>query len=330
MANVNERNVEQILQSSLLPGLKVTLYIPLSNDLSKRTFLKKALLRTAKNILHRELFPHEVKHLLRDLYELDLDVEKGGTLALFRSKNELFKLYLDEVVQPKIVVSESFHVKSLIWSLRQKLVSRVLFIQGPYLSFHEITLDDCSLLGRTFLNKKDQTKGKLQETINKMMSLEKNDSSQLANYLSYRMEIPTSSHFNIQWRIIHVNSSDRQTFQNIVKDLRTDMILRNQASKKSFIRDIISHGDLIKEKRPDLIAKKLIVGDLNSLCVSHDDLLWGELDRQDGSIKYFPHQRSAKDDDVLDDLLEIANKRNIPFEIVSKDELPQGITAIAC
>jgi len=78
-----------------------------------------------------------------------------------------------------------------------------------------------------------------------------------------------------------------------------------------------------KEERIEEIGKLILQRKVKKLFLSLEDLEFGELDTLTGGVKVHRGQKNTKDDDVLDDLAELALKNDVEVQIVSREFLPK-------
>lgn len=78
-----------------------------------------------------------------------------------------------------------------------------------------------------------------------------------------------------------------------------------------------------------ILGEKILNKKIAHLCVSLDDMQFGELDSDTGKLSINKNQSNSKDDDLLDDLVELALARGIKVSVVPKKFLPQGRIFVA-
>lgn len=89
-------------------------------------------------------------------------------------------------------------------------------------------------------------------------------------------------------------------------------------------RQSVEHMLELQDLNPDLNQLPQMIRDkqISKLCVSLEDLMFGEIGPSE--IQVHRHQQNTKDDDVLDDLIEMAIKSGVSVNVVPKKFLPQG------
>jgi hypothetical protein len=77
------------------------------------------------------------------------------------------------------------------------------------------------------------------------------------------------------------------------------------------------------------VVPLILKGKINRLCVSLEDMQFGILDPVQGNIFRRKSQTDCRDDDVLDDLLELAMRNDVQVSVVPKAFLPPGRSFVA-
>jgi hypothetical protein len=77
------------------------------------------------------------------------------------------------------------------------------------------------------------------------------------------------------------------------------------------------------------LGRKILESEITHLCISLEDLQFGSLNPKTGYITVNKIQLSSRDDDLLDDLAEMAIKKGVKVTVVPKKFLPLGRTYLA-
>jgi hypothetical protein len=72
------------------------------------------------------------------------------------------------------------------------------------------------------------------------------------------------------------------------------------------------------------LGAKILNKEIDHLCVSLDDMHFGQLDFETGEIRVNKIQKDSTDDDLLDDLVELAIDQGIKVSVVPRKYLPRG------
>jgi hypothetical protein len=79
----------------------------------------------------------------------------------------------------------------------------------------------------------------------------------------------------------------------------------------------------------ETLGRKILSQEVTKLCVSLDNVIFGEFDSRTGEVVIHRAQQNAIDDDILDDLVELALDRGIDVSVVPKKHLPRGKLFVA-
>jgi hypothetical protein len=77
------------------------------------------------------------------------------------------------------------------------------------------------------------------------------------------------------------------------------------------------------------LVQKILRREIKNLCVSLDCMHFGKIEPSTGEIIISKAQKDSKDDDLLDDLLELALERGIKVSVVPRKFLPEGQSFVA-
>ena len=116
--------------------------------------------------------------------------------------------------------------------------------------------------------------------------------------------------------------------QNAISILRLRLSREINENHRERVGKILADTD---GHDPDIseLGKRILQNEVTRLCVSLEDMQFGELDPQTGLARVHKSQNSANDDDILDDLVELALKKKVQVSVVPKTFLPIGKSYIA-
>jgi hypothetical protein len=89
------------------------------------------------------------------------------------------------------------------------------------------------------------------------------------------------------------------------------------------IRESLGHNSVSS------LLPKILNKEIKKLCVSLECMQFGEVDAKTGQVILNKSQLNAKDDDLLDDLVELALEKGIKVSVVPKKYLPDGRSFVA-
>jgi hypothetical protein len=117
--------------------------------------------------------------------------------------------------------------------------------------------------------------------------------------------------------------------QNSLSLVRLRLAQLVQERHAQFVKGSMSANGLEEHSNLESLASKIMGRDIRKLCVSLDCMHFGHLDPKSGIVTVNKAQQNARDDDLLDDLVELAIDRGIEVSVVPKKFLPEGRSFVA-
>lgn len=340
MSNIYHDNLESLRRMSKGPLPAVSMYVPLKWSDYHHGKIYTALVKAADNLLVKE----GLAKLSINSPDWDRWIKQGTvTLGIFHSAGMTSFIPLPMRMQPRVIVANSFHIKPIITAANE-------YIDGLLLHFHETgaslfrinpaneTLID-SYLPSEILPKTDwpnridraslreyleflmqEMRGNIQHTT-KIVAVTGSAFPQLQSESFWKkINMPIFFyHDSFRTKLPHnAFSIMRLRLSQIINKTHTESVLH--ALQNTSLENIPSVNHL-----SSMILNKQI----KHLCVSLDDLHFGEINSQTGNIVLNKSQMNSKDDDLLDDLVELAIDNGINVSVVPKKYLPTGRSFIA-
>ncbi len=116
--------------------------------------------------------------------------------------------------------------------------------------------------------------------------------------------------------------------QNAVSMLRLKLSRLINGRFRGSVSAILA-DEKVKSTELQSIGEKILAGEIKNLCVSLEDMQFGILNTDTGEIQLRKAQMDCRDDDVLDDLVELALLHRINVSVLPKSFLPSGRVFIA-
>lgn len=311
----------------------ISIFVPLrSTEIPvERIFL--SLVKGANNLLIRDnrptctIAPPNWNHF----------VKQGAlSLAIYHHDGVTTFIPMPVKMEPRFIVADSFHIKPLLAASNENLNALLLHFHEKGVSLIRIgaTTDyqvDCFLpplptVDATWsekLNKEEMSyfiDYIAQET---MVAI--NDETYYLGISGTEKSFAEKIKFRskIDLPLVHLNDSfSQESPNNAIMGLRLKL-------KEKIHTDYLSRVKHFSDQENfDLkdLGTLILDNEIKHLCVSLDDLHFGEVNEKNGEISLNRTQLGIKDDDVLDDLVEMALKRGVKVSVVPKKYLPRGRT----
>ena len=242
------------------------------------------------------------------------------TLGLFRSENLTLLVPLRVRMPARSVVAKSFHLKPLIMaqkSMTNALLWRMtgktatLYLIEPH---SELRLTAFRLTGK---NHDDSVRRMKEETLRELSP----------NTVGVAAEGESSLSFS--FREIWGTQSPGQVL-GVNDDFDWPEYLKEETRRKfeNTIRDTLEEGKDYRNLRFLDVTRKLMNQELSRLCVSLEDMVYGNINPDTGAVEIHRHGGEVEDD-VLDDLVEIALAQGVEVEVVPKRFFPNGASFLS-
>jgi hypothetical protein len=341
MSNIYTDHLKQLrnIKTGSIPA--VSLYVPLkSNDyVPSKIFL--ALIKVANGLMVKA--GHSSLGIMTP--EWDRWMKQGTvTLGIFYHNGITKLIPLPTRMQPRVVVAKSFHIKPVVTASNEYVDSLLLHFNESGASLYRVNLLKETLIGSyvpskehpgigwpSILCKKSladfleflqkTTKGSIQSST-KILGVTGASFTELQSDSFWKkIELPVAF-LDDSFRLAvphNAFSIMRLRLAQIVNERHTDSVekaLGGENPGQGFF--------LVKNLAPKVLKKEI-----KQLCVSLDCMHFGEIEAETGNIKLNKSQLNASDDDLLDDLLELAIDNGVQVSVVPKKYLPEGRSFVA-
>lgn len=304
-----------------------SLYVPMKNPDLPPERIFQALEKSARQLYAAQGF--KAPQILTPTWDIWRD-QKTQTLGIFSSNESTTVLPLPNRLSPRFVVARSFHVKPIIAAASETITALLLNFTPTGLSMYRVDNAGASLLREYVSLEHFSTES---ETVRFILRELKSELSPETKLLAVSGKSRTSS----------LLMENLQSFKMTISDLRNGVpmnLTQTVAVIRFRLAQMISeaHSKLVRQFSGTQYQDPITAGTLipairqrkiRNLCVSLDKLLFGKIDTESGAIVLSQAQRSAEDDDVLDDLAEYALDKGVNVSVVPGIYLPSGRAFLA-
>lgn len=340
MVNIYHEHLEHLRKMKSSESPAVSLFIPLrwADFPSGKIF--SALTKAADKLLLND--GHQKLNLQTPEWERWL-AQGTVTLAIYHHKGVSHLIPLPTKMQPRVVVADSFHIKPIVAASHEYVDALLLHFHENGASLFRIHPAGENLLDRylpsEIVPKQDwphhlerqslreflefllqEIRGSLKLST-KFVAITGTGYPELRSELFWRrLKLPVTfldESFKFSTPQNSVSITRQKLFQ-IINDIHSD-----------FVMSALLDRGLEQDENLMQLAPKIIRREIRKLCVSLDCMQFGQLESKTGEITINRIQQSSNDDDLLDDLIELAIDRGIEVRVVPKKFLPKGRSFIA-
>jgi hypothetical protein len=341
MSNIYNDHLEQLRHIKLGNAPAISMYIPLRWTEYTPGKIFSALIKAADGLLERNGYPR----LELSSPEWERWTKQGTiTLALFHSGGFTNLIPIPTRMQPRVVVANSFHVKPIVTAAHEYIDALLLHFNESGASLYRINPVGESLIDG-YLPSEVLPKYDWPSRIDRASRVEflefLRQEVRGAMYTTTKILGITGASFSELrsesfWKktslpLLFLNDSFKVAVpQNAfsIMRLRLSQIVYEKHSQS--VSEALRAGpDSLDELSVRVLGIKILNKEINHLCVSLDDMHFGELDFKTGEVKINKTQKDSSDDDLLDDLVELAIDNGIKVSVVPKKYLPKGRSFVA-
>jgi hypothetical protein len=340
MTNIYEKHLEGLQKISTKGDALVSIFVPLRWADSRPELTLSTLVDTANSLLKKEGYPT----LSLSKIEWEKWKKQGtNTLAIYQGEGMTNVIPLPIKMNPRVVVASTFHVKPLVASSKGHLEGLVLHFNKSGASLFRVNHNSETLID-SYIPSRERVREDWP------VSLDKADIKEFLDFL--KLEIGGIK--NKSTKFLAITGSDHRilqvkgfwdecklplvfvedTFMNVVPQKAISIVRLHLESKTkeeygSHVSRIVNSSLNQSASSLETLGKKILDREIKSLCVSLEDVHFGELNMLTGEVVIRRSQKNTKDDDVLDDLLELALKNGVNVSVVPRAYLPEGRTFIS-
>jgi hypothetical protein len=269
-----------------------------------------------------------------------LDVE---TIAIYSVNGFTFSIPLPLAMPPRIIIAESFHVKPLVASRQFMLNSLHIHFSHDGASLYRVTASMEILIGHFYAEKGPLLSSwnsevrrfkvpeyirHLKEKINsvrddatRFLGISGNgDSSLIARELWGDVRLPVRV-FCFSESILfpdHAFTLSKLQLESEVGSSFSSRVSQTLTTE-------IANGEIGLSRLGTMIINR----EISSLCVSLEEVRFGHVDSKTGFTLIRGKNIGVREDDILDDIVELALKNSIEVSVVPQNYLPKGRSFIA-
>lgn len=317
----------------------ISIFVPLRFMEFPQAKIFSHLMKAANLLLSREGHPKlELEHP-----DWGQWVRQGAvTLAIYKDAASTTIIPLPIIMPPRVVVADSFHVKPLLASSICVQEALLLHFSEIGASLYRISSGDEKLLD-SYLPSKTKLKGVWISELSRSESIEfmeflkleiksyRLNTTQFLSISGTKDSLLTSNEFWKDIGIPVIQTLDSPKNLHPVSSIALTRIKLSHEINGTYDRQVqLILNDAMNSSPPlSELGKKIINREISKLCVSLEDVHFGELDQMTGTAIEMESQSNTRDDDLLDDLIELALKQKVQVSVVPKKYLPPGRTYLA-
>jgi hypothetical protein len=339
MANVYHTHFLRLSGAESKGQPMISLFVPLRFMDFPQAKIFSHLLKAANLLLSREGHPKlELEHP-----DWGQWIRQGAvTLAIYKDAATTTIIPLPIIMPPRVVVADSFHVKPLLASSICVQEALLLHFSEVGASLYRISSGEEKLID-SYLPSKTKLKGvwiselargeifEFLEFLKIEVKSYRLNTTQFLSISGTKDSLLTSNEFwkDVGVPIIHTLDSPKNLHP--VSSIALTRIKLSHEINGTYDRQVqlILNDSMNSTPALSELGKKIINREISKLCVSLEDVHFGKLDPATGNAIEMETQTSTKDDDLLDDLIELALKQKVQVSVVPKKYLPLGRTYLA-
>lgn len=319
----------------------VSIFIPLKANFMPVNSILNSLLKTANKILTRDGYePIKVTEPDWKFWQS----EGTQSLGLYCAEGVTTVIPLNILMEPRVIVANSFHVKPIIASTGNSGEALLLTFHKRGCSLTRVTTSSEILL-ETYIPSNYDINDRWLEQLSR---------SHFRDFIDY-MRTEISSVKNKQTRFLMIKGASEDALKRAdlwqklklpvrileqeavaqrsdsgVDEARKALVEHERSLMKMKISEALALNPIDKEKNQNIedIAKLILQRKVSTIFLSLEDLEFGELNTASGEVKVHRAQKNSKDDDLLDDLAELALKNGIDVHVIPKDLFPEDQTIL--
>lgn len=316
----------------------VSMFIPIRYMDFPQSKIYSYLVKAANLLLSRDNYPK----LNLEHPDWSRWIRQGAvTLAIYRGGGTTTMIPLPIKMPPRVVVANSFHVKPLLAAGVCVQEALLLHFSEVGASLYRVSSGEEKLLD-TYLPSRTKLKGTW------ITELARDEIIEFLEFL--KMEVMSYTQSTTRFLAVSGHRDSLLISREFWKDSGLAIIEVMDSPKSiepsngiamtrlklsheingSFNREVqLVMGEAAVSPPLSELGKMILKKEISRLCVSLEDMQFGELCPITGEAIERESQHSTKDDDLLDDLIELAVKQKLQVSVVPKKFLPTGRTYVA-
>lgn len=334
------RQMSQLNELAKKDETKTSIMLPLVNLLIPEQKLLGGLVGTANNLLSKNK-----KKITLNTGNLDKWRKKGAqSLAIYHCGDEAIYFPLPFHLEPRVIVADSFHIKPLLAAINNHTEGILVHFHNWGATLFRVGDNSVDRIDSILPASKDthtiwhydMTKEGIVDFINFIQQ----ELIVYAGQQTSLIAITGSGNDYIQnrslWKplgipLLFMEESWRSIYPEkaivVLKRLLNEQVERIHSQE---VAQILSRKHITNQQSDfDHLLDHVLNKKISELIVSLDDIQFGKIDIKSGKTILFKKQHGTNDDDILDDMVEIAIKTGIKVKVIPRTYLPSGLTYIA-
>jgi len=319
----------------------VSIFIPLKGSYMPANSILNSLLKTANKILSRDGYePIKVTQPDWKFWQS----EGTQSLGLYHAEGVTTIIPLNILMEPRVIVANSFHVKPIIASTGNAGEALLLTFHKRGCSLSRVT-SSTSMLHETYIPANYDLNDRWLEQLSRqhfrdfidfMRAEVQSVKSKQTKFLmidgaseDVLKRVDLWSKLKLPVRILERETLAQRSDSGI-DDARKALLEHERSSMRLKISEALAMqpADKERQEQSEDIAKLILERKVSKIFLSLEDLEFGELNTSTGEVKVHRAQKNSKDDDLLDDLAELALKNGIDVHVIPKDLFPEDQTIL--
>lgn len=342
MSNIYQDFLKQLRNVEPSSHPAVSLYVPLKWNDFEPAKIFKLLFKTADELMNKN--GHKRLEILTP--DWNRWMRQGTvTLAIFHHKGVTTLIPLPTRMQPRVVVAKSFHIKPIVTASHEYIDSLLLHFNELGASLYRISPAGEELLESYLPSKilpKTDWQGRIdRQTLREFLEFLQSEvkGSKLRTTKILGVSGAALSEFQSEafWKktglpVAMLSDPSRSSMpHNSISIMRLRLAQMINERHTQSVRSVLNSNNEFQENATlvSTLATKILNKQIRQLCVSLECMHFGEVDAKTGTVVLNRFQQNAHDDDILDDLVEMALDRGIEVSVVPKKYLPQGRSFVA-
>ncbi|MFP5458386.1 MAG: hypothetical protein ACLGG7_06610 [Bacteriovoracia bacterium] len=336
MRSQYSRQLTQLSGLARHSGPKVSIFLPLTKLLVSEQKILSGLVATANRLIGSG-----GPRLVVSLNNVERwRMQGAATLAIYCCGIERIIVPLPFPMEPRVIVADSFHVKPLVAAYQNYTETVLVHFHHWGATLYRVSETEAEKID-TYLPPGPETEGLWHDTIgadglrNFVAFIQQQLIVHCGQYTS--MLAVTGHGVDLLqsrglWKSVGVPVLFMEDSWNTLVPERSLVAIRRmvaQQIERLHAKDVSAVVEKSTVTSYDELVRRIHAREIATLIVSLDDLQFGRVDPQTGKAHLSKQQMSATDDDVLDDLLELAIKKGIRVRVIPRTHLPAGVSFLA-
>lgn len=317
-------------------GPKISLYVPVRGDAPAHVLLSR-LRDSALRLIPDENLAREFRLWIQSIRDEKTLNPKVRTVAYFFSGTHRERTHLFQEIPPRVVVAQSWHVKPLLFDSKTRNLGHVIEFHPEGISVVRSNGEDHVVIG---------TVSPAPKKLPSRFWPDEIERAELRDLISRAAAFVTEGALVMISGAPDGFAQSPRFWQHFFSDVVVDDRSLGSTPRNAVIgafNELLSKrplppspGDLVLElsgapviSDPALIAQRIVEGKVGRIFVSLEAIQWGVLDPETGRLKKSKFQSNHQDEDLLDDIAELALSRGIEVRIFRQSAFPGNLEILA-